>query len=295
MSELFYILYFCDYHYYRNHPGIIVLIKSVHIRKLYKPIQPTVKQSAENVSYAEFLPHSGVQSFIYCYWQLKTNKALSEQFKYRVVADGCIDFYFDLANPDDSYVMGFCKKFTEFPLENYFNYIGVRFLPTMFPQLFKVNAKQLSNRFEHLSNVIPATARFIKENLNGDPDSEMITGIFDAYFLKLISNTGFNNDSRLYEAIEIILNNYGVIDIENGLNTGISPRQLRRIFEYYIGDTAKSFSKIVRFQNILKAKPSIQNLRQNKLFYGAGYYDQAHFIKEFRNFYGETPGKALGR
>ena len=75
----------------------------------------------------------------------------------------------------------------------------------------------------------------------------------------------------------------------------ISPRQLRRLFEYYIGDSTKTFSKVVRFQNILKAKPSTQSLRENKLFYDTGYFDQAHFIKDFKNFYGVTPGKVFGR
>ena len=66
-------------------------------------------------------------------------------------------------------------------------------------------------------------------------------------------------------------------------------------FEYYIGDTAKTFSKVVRFQHVLNAKPSSDSLRKSKLFYDAGYYDQAHFIKEFRNFYGVTPSKAFGK
>ena len=90
------------------------------------------------------------------------------------------------------------------------------------------------------------------------------------------------------------MKNYGVLNIEKDLNTGISPRQLRRLFKYYIGDSAKTFAKVVRFQNILRAKPSKQSLQQNKLFY-EGYYDQAHFIKEFKNFYGVTPGVVYGR
>jgi AraC-like DNA-binding protein len=111
----------------------------------------------------------------------------------------------------------------------------------------------------------------------------------------LISGTTLNPDNRFYDAIQRILESGGVIDIENALDTGISPRQLRRLFEYYIGDTAKVFCKVVRFQHILNAKPSLQSLRENKLFYSSGYYDQAHFIKEFKNFYGVTPGKAFGR
>jgi len=265
------------------------------IRELYKPVQPTVRQSADRVTYTEFLPDIRLQKFIYCYWQLKTTEELSEQFHYRVVADGCIDIFFELDNPKENYVMGFCKKFTEFPLDNSFNYIGVRFLPTIFPQIFKINAIELSNRYEHLHLIVPHLSYFISNHFNETQKQEKIKTLFDNYFLELVAQTTFDNDNRLYQALDIILKNFGVIDVEKDLNTGVSARQLRRLFEFYIGDTAKTFSKVVRFQNILKAKPSNQSLRQNKLFFDAGYYDQSHFIKEFKNFYGVTPNKAFGR
>lgn len=270
-------------------------LKDTNLRTLYTPVQPTVRQSDGNVTYTEFLPELRLQSFIYCYWQLKTTRELSEPFNYRVVADGCIDIYFELTNPEQNYVMGFCKKFTEFPLDNSFNYVGVRFLPTMFPQLFKINAMELSNRYESLALVVPHLSDFISNRFYETHHPEKIKKILDEYFLELISKTTFDNDSRLYDALEIILKNFGVIDIETDLDTGISSRQLRRLFEFYIGDTAKTFSKVVRFQNILRAKPSKQSLQQNKLFFDAGYYDQSHFIKEFKNFYGVTPSKAFGR
>lgn len=268
---------------------------SADIRQLYKPVQPTVKQSANNVTYFEFLPDIRLQGVIYCYWQLKTATPLAEPFIYRVVADGCIDIFFELHNPKDNFVMGFCKKFTEFPLDNSFNYIGVRFLPTMFPQLFRINASELSNRFEALSNVVPKVSTFIGDHFHHQLTAEQIRITFDKYFIQLVENTAFDNDSRLYNAIGKILQSFGVVNIEQDLDTGISQRQLRRLFEFYIGDTAKTFAKVVRFQNILRAKPSSQSLRQNKLFFDVGYYDQAHFIKEFKNFYGVTPSKAFGR
>lgn len=268
---------------------------SADIRELYKPVQPTIKESADNVTYSEFLPDIKLQSYIYCYWQLKTTKELSEQFIYRVVADGCIDIFLELNNAKESFVMGFCKKFTEFPLDNSFHYIGVRFLPTIFPQLFKIDASELSNRFEQLGNVVPQVSAFIADNFHNQLTTEQIQKYFDSYFIKLIESTNFDNDSRLYNAIGKILQESGVVNIEQDLDTGISHRQLRRLFEYYIGDTAKTFAKVVRFQNILRAKPSLQSLRKNKLFFDAGYYDQAHFIKEFKNFYGVTPSKAFGR
>lgn len=265
------------------------------IRSLYTPIQPTIRQTKDDVTYHEFLPSPTLQPFIYCYWQLKTTAVLTEPFVYRVVADGCIDIFFELDKPEESFVMGFCKQYTEFPLPSSFNYVGIRFLPTMFPQFFHVAASELSNRFENLQAVLPDTARFISAHFHPQLSPQQIAKVLDNYFLALLHTLSINVDKRLYHAIEIIFKNYGVLDVQSDLDTGISPRQLRRLFDYYIGDSAKTFSQVVRFQNILRAKPSRQSLRENKLFFDAGYYDQAHFIKEFKNFYGVTPSKAFGR
>lgn len=191
--------------------------------------------------------------------------------------------------------MGFCKKYTEFPLENSFHYIGVRFLPTMFPSLFKVDAKELSNRFERLELVVNKTSKFIADSFSDDDELATIKSKFDDYFFGLSKSANTDLDRRFQNALNIILKNFGVVNVQSDLNIGLSQRQLRRYFEYYVGDTAKTFSQVVRFQNILNAKPSTQSLRQNKIFFDLGYYDQAHFIKEFKNFYGVSPSKAFGR
>ncbi|MCZ4223616.1 AraC family transcriptional regulator [Pedobacter rhodius] len=267
----------------------------IDIRNLYTPIQPTVSQSAKSVSYAERLPDIQLQPYIYCYWELKTNHKLNEPFNYKVVADGCIDIFFDLNQPEESFVMGFCKKYTEFELEDRFHYVGIRFLPTMFPALFKINAIDLSNRSQNLDAVVPQIAKFIYNNFSAHQTEYQVKLRLDKYFLNHIKEINLEYDNRLYHAIDIILKNFGVLNIEKDLDVGLSTRQLRRLFEFYIGDTQKTFSQVVRFQNILKAKPSSQSLKQNKLFLDNGYYDQAHFIKNFKNLYGVTPNKAFGR
>ncbi|MEZ4962528.1 MAG: helix-turn-helix domain-containing protein [Saprospiraceae bacterium] len=265
------------------------------IRSLYMPVQPTVRTKTEGVTYTEWPPCKPLQPFIYCYWELKTLQPLANPFTYRVVTDGCMDIFFERSRPQESYVMGFCKKYTEFLLDPSFHYLGVRFLPTMFPQFFNINAKELSNRFEHLASVTPETAGFVATHFSAGLDMQQVKDFFDDYFLKLLAAVEWNTDNRLYEAIQIILKNQGMVNVEKDLDTGISPRQLRRLFEFYIGDTAKTFSKVVRFQHILRAKPSTQSLRENKIFFDAGYYDQAHFIKEFKALYGVTPARAFGR
>ena len=264
------------------------------IRDLYIPIQPTVK-SYGAVTYQEFLPDPRLQPFIYCYWQLKTSEKLPASFNYRVVADGCIDIFFELNQPRNNFVMGFCKKYTEFELECEFNYVGIRFLPTMLPQLFGVDASTISNKALQLVDVIPKISSFISSNFDRNMEINHVISLLNTFLIEQLSNAHFNEDSRLYNAISVIMENYGVIDVEKEIDTGISHRQLRRLFYFYIGDSMKTFSKVVRFQNILRAKPSTQSLKNNPLFFDSGFFDQSHFIKDFKHFYGVTPSRAFGR
>ena len=153
----------------------------MQIRGLFNPIQPTVKISANQVAYMEYLPDYRLQPFIYCYWQLKTCQPLAEPFTYRVVTDSCIDVIFDLNNPKENYVMGFFKKYSEFPLSTSFSYIGIRFLPTMFPQFFKINALELSHQIEHLKSVVPHLSDFISTRFDESQSSDVIRSLLDNY------------------------------------------------------------------------------------------------------------------
>eukprot|EP01133_Synstelium_polycarpum_P013459 gene13459-15861_t len=256
----------------------------------YKPVQPLNKK-ADGVQYVEFLPDGKLRTFIHCYWQLSTTRPLTDPFNYQVVADGCIDIYFNLERPEENFITGFCTGFTEFPLYHSFNYIGIRFLPGMFPLVFNINALELSGRTEELNAVLPDFSGFIKSRFFLTQNRCELGLSLDRYFLAKFLSIDKDPDPRIFRAINYIQKTAGLVNIEKDLNTGISSRQLRRLFEFYIGDTAKAFSQVIRFQRILQAKPTLQSLKEDKLFLDAGYYDQAHFIKEFKKLYGSTPGK----
>ncbi len=263
------------------------------IKELYRPRQPSVPSGLGHVTYEEIAPATSLQDFIYCYWQLKTTQALENSFVYRVVSDGCIDIFFNHHLPQESSVMGFCRKFTEFPIGTNFDYIGIRFFPAAFTQLFGVDAKTLSNQSQELNIVLPKIASFIEASIKPEHSLVSIAALFNDHLAPITRRAEFDFDPRFYRALLLILENHGHLEIEKGLNTGLSPRQLRRVFNYYIGTTPKVFSKVVRFQYILSAKPSSDSLKQQKLFFDVGFYDQAHFIKDFKNFYGVTPSRAF--
>jgi len=264
-----------------------------NIKEYYKPIQPTVKSDNGEIIYQEISPDKEIENFVYCFWQLKTQKPLNHPFIYRVVSDGCIDIFLDHNQPNLNFVMGFCRKYTEFSIGNTFDYIGIRFLPCAFPILFGVNAKTLSNQSQELKHISIGLSKWISSEIKPLISFENIIKHLNKKLIEIAEKRSFQFDQRFFNSLNLIFQNNGFLDTQKDLNTGLSPRQLRRIFNFHIGTTAKTFSNVVRFQYILNAKPSKQSLKENKLYFDVGFFDQAHFIKNFKTFYGVTPSVAF--
>lgn len=96
-------------------------------------------------------------------------------------------------------------------------------------------------------------------------------------------------DQWLLTALDIIYQRKGQLSVEKDVLIGIGSRHLRRIFNHYIGISPKKFSKIVRFQSILRHMMSNPNNFSKGGYLDFGYFDQPHFIHEFKSLSGVTP------
>lgn len=95
-------------------------------------------------------------------------------------------------------------------------------------------------------------------------------------------------DQLVIAALAVINKNNGNIRIKElaaSLNTSQSPLEKR--FRRVIGASPKKFASIVRLRHTLQIYDPHRSFTE--LGYDAGFYDQSHFIKEFRRFTGETP------
>ena len=70
---------------------------------------------------------------------------------------------------------------------------------------------------------------------------------------------------------------------------GLSHRSFAQIFHDQVGLTPKSFSRVQRFQRVLRQVHRLPSIDWADVALECGYYDQAHFIHDFQTFSGFTP------
>jgi len=101
-------------------------------------------------------------------------------------------------------------------------------------------------------------------------------------------------DRAMVQVIQSIQNAQGLKRVEElAREAGLSKRQLERKFQDIVGISPKKFSSIVRFQAALQLFRDNDTL--TALAYDAGYFDQAHFIKDFQSYTGQSPESFFAR
>lgn len=84
------------------------------------------------------------------------------------------------------------------------------------------------------------------------------------------------------------------IAIKDLANTiGITQKHLISQFERIVGLRPKVFARVCKFQKVLNLIEQQGRVEWATVAYECGYYDQAHFIKEFQNFSGINPSSYL--
>ncbi len=74
---------------------------------------------------------------------------------------------------------------------------------------------------------------------------------------------------------------------------GYSQKHLIKLFKVNVGLTPKGFLKIIRFQKAINEISTVKTPKWTDISYESGYYDQAHFINDFKAFSGFTPNEYL--
>lgn len=105
----------------------------------------------------------------------------------------------------------------------------------------------------------------------------------------LLARMGHSSAEPLItHAIDILKTSHGNTRVKTlAESLWLSQDAFEKRFRRAVGTTPKQFAAIVRFRHLLNARSPQQRLTE--LAYASGYFDQAHFIRDFRSFTGQTP------
>ena len=223
----------------------------------------------------KYKPSNKLIKYIDAYWSIENLSKKSISIP--IVPDGCMDIIYK--NGELVFVGAMSEsKIVEILPDNYS--FGIRFKPAVFAHLIKINSNQYINKVVPLKSLSQDLFNQIIINKNDELKTvDNLNQLFEPLFEKI------NFNEKIIKAIDRIISHQGDIsikDLEEYID--LSNRQLRRLFQNYLGYPPKKFCNIVRFFDLFKEliKNNIDNLSSKA--YEFGYCDQSHLYKEFKKF-----------
>jgi AraC-like DNA-binding protein len=253
------------------------------------------------MNYKQYDPPETLRSFIKCFWSLEA-PAQSIVEKQRIVPDGCMemifhygDLYKQFLEDGSSITQPRCFVFGQitFPLEimptGVSGIIAARFQPDGFIPFSSYPVQQMENKGVPLAILFGDEASMLETNvLNATSNDKRIHFITEFLLARLQTSEATGRITKA--SIATLLQSNGQINVDElAGHLQINRRQLERKFSSAIGLSPKQLSKVIRLQATLKAMQQKQYTSLTSLAYENGYYDQAHFIKDFKEFTGISP------
>lgn len=168
--------------------------------------------------------------------------------------------------------------------------VTIEFSPLGAYHLFSIRHSELKNEIIGLGDIMGRKARDLEELLINIDEINLKIECLQHFLIKQRRELNRDNDTIFDYCISRIRSSNGNITVkELEKLTGYSSRWLNMKFEERIGLNVKTLSSITRFQFVFQTLTNRpDDLLKDKMYSGI-YYDQSHFIKEFKRFTGMPP------
>lgn len=188
------------------------------------------------------------------------------------------------------FVYGQLSKFNDIFSIGKISLIIVVFHPYGAYAFLQIPANILKDQIIPLSDLYGTEASFFEESVVEASVKTTHIPIIERFIARIV-RCEKKQSAAISALTQLTLHKNGIISVKELAGYGcMSERQLERKFIEFIGHTPKQFTNIIRLQyflKLLKTKTVHSNL--TSIVFDAGYYDQAHLIKEFKKKTGLTP------
>lgn len=248
------------------------------------------------MNFERIRPGSALAPFVEWYWSVESADPTPRVQK--IVPDGYPEFIFHYGDPfrirladrwnkqGRALVGGQMLK--HFFLENtgVTEMFGITFKPAALTHLLQISMRPLTGKVIELSELPQTVSRMADAIGSCKTMSDRITAA--EKFLQPLT-TKVPEEHVVDRSLAILREHAGLVPIlPMCASLGITDRHLQRLYNKYVGLSPKYYSRIIRFSTIFT------QMKEGKVswadvIHASGYYDQSHFIRDFKAFTGEDP------
>jgi len=249
--------------------------------------------------YREWQPDPELTNWVKCAWTLDGGEsAPSFRMAQPVIPDGCIEVVFHLADPfvrcidelelrqPSALVVGQTTGPTFVRPSGRVRAFGIRLLPWGGTALFRRPVSDITDEYLPVDDLLPALAG-LRSELAAAPERIWPRIAFDRLSRSFSSAGRFGTSSKM---ARLIVQEHGRITVR-GLaeKFGCTARTVERILKTEVGLPPLLFARIVRIQQALGRVGRSSPGQLGDLAIQTGFYDQAHFCRDFKRLTSLTP------
>lgn len=258
------------------------------------------------MNYNTYKPHVDLASIVKFYWTLEVPFDPKNQ-KQAIIPDGCIEMTFNFGKKIKRYtsetdfilhpnamVMGQrTKSYNILPLGDVDTF-AICFYPIGFVNFVKTPLEQLVDKETPIAELFgQEEADELEQQMIQAIDTQQRIALIEAFLLKKLHEK--NTISHIVKStVNALLETNGTAAINVLLKDDVSKRrQLERHFRKQIGISPKQLGKAIRLQTTLNLLLNKTSETLTDIAYESHYFDQNHFIKDFKDLVGVTPKEFL--
>ncbi|MBL7930368.1 MAG: AraC family transcriptional regulator, partial [Bacteroidia bacterium] len=191
---------------------------------------------------------------------------------------------------EKSFIHGQLHKYIEVEPTGKVGIFSARFHPGGLQPFIPLPVSKLTQQTFSLPKVWGAAGTALEKEMLSASSNNMRLKILETFLLEHINTNPHSSlASKLVEAILANEGNISIDELSSKMNLGI--RQLTRTFVSCMGIKPKMLARIIRFHKVLKLIEEGHLPTFTAIAVEGGFYDQAHFIKDFREITGLNPKK----
>lgn len=255
--------------------------------------------------YRIFKPSESLKDFIRFYWVFETNASEFTPLIHPATAAGSAKLAFHYkgrfeietrsSNRRQLFTSGFqgpAGKSEVFIGKESIGVFGVYFSPYALPALFSVPADELSNQNVEIESLLGKQGEELEDKMMSAESNTERLNIINTYFENRLNSLS-SRRTAIEQSVHQVITNKGLINVnELSEELSVSKRQFERKFKSVTGFSPKLFSRIIRFENAL-TKMEACDTKLTEVAFECGFYDQSHFIRDFKEFAGQHPSAYL--